>query len=141
MENYKTNICSFRLNRNQIDKLDFICTQKRIRRSVLIKNIVLDYLEDNTTNINLLEKNIISLREEQIKNNEKLEFFFQLFYNWLATWYASHPKISDENAQLIANNAVKRRDAFSKLFMEELFMENSSLFETLYTRLLEEGDK
>lgn len=134
---YKSLTCSTRLSEAQTKKLDILASQNNLNRSLYIKKILIDHIDNYYENTNILSKNVFQNNQkiDELKNSVNL--LTQFFYNWLANWFASHPKINNNNK--IAEDGIDRRNKFTEYFLEELFEENENLFSLLTAQLNEQG--
>ncbi len=125
-----TNSLSTRINTDQIRKFDSIAKEKGFTRSILLREIVIDYINKDITNENLLQESVTNLITKINKQDTKIEFFMQFFYAWLAVWYKSHPQT--ENDESIQVQAIQRRNKFADAFSKEIFNDMEELFDKLY---------
>lgn len=129
-QKFNSNVASCRLNTDQIRKLDAKACEKGLPRSMMIKHIILEYLDRDIQHTNLIQASIMNLNDEIKKNSRKTEFFMQLFYSWLVNWFASNPKPEDVSETFI-KDSITRRDNFAKNFTEEIWNDATELFESL----------
>lgn len=136
MTEQKSNVASCRLNTDQMRKLDAAATEKGLPRSMMIKHIILEYLDRDIQHVNLLQASIMNVNAEIQKNSRKTEFFMQLFYSWLVNWFASNPRPTDVSETFI-KDSIARRDTFAKNFTDEIYNETTELFESLFADNIE----
>ena len=138
----ETTILGTRITIKQKKKFDSLANEKGMSSSLLLKQIVVDYIEDETKKITDFDI-LNTLFLEQKKKIEQLsvsqEYFTQLFNFWLNTWFMSHPKINDETYKEKMNMAIKRKDDFINLFNEKGYDENKTLFQINFMNEIEEG--
>ena len=132
----KTNTASCRLNTDQMRLLDMKAREKGLPRSMYIKDVLLRSLEEDVEHINLLQSGLMHVQDELRKNNQKLEFFQQMFYSWLVNWFASNPKPENVSETFI-KESIARRDAFAKNFAEDVFNDATELFEMMFAENVE----
>lgn len=133
---------STRLTLLQRKKLDGIAKSKGISISLLIKHIIVSYLEEHENLLdtnNILQMQILDIKEEIKKVATNQEWFEQLFYTWLETWFMNHPKIENNRLEL-AKEARNRRNKFIEIFNTKLYIENGNLYDRLIAESLEEPD-
>lgn len=132
MKNEKTisNILSARFNRDITRKFDIKAKEKGLTRSLLLRQIVIDYINKDITNENLLQASVTNLITKVNKQDSKLEFFMQFFYSWLAIWYRNHPQT--EGNESIKIQAIENRNKFAQTFSTQIFDEMEDLFDILY---------
>lgn len=133
-----TSVASCRLNTDQMRRLDAKAKEKGLERSILIKHIILEYLDKDIEHINLMQASLMNIGEKIDKNSTKLEFFMQMFYSWLVNWFAVNPTPPD-TSETFVNASIKRRDSFAQNFCDDIFNDATSLFENLYQNTVE-GD-
>lgn len=126
-----SNIASCRLNTDQIRRLDAKANEKGLPRSMMIKHIILEYLDKDIEHINLVQASIMNLQDEVHKSSRKTEFFMQMFYSWLVNWFASNPR-QDNVSDTFLQDCISRRDSFAKNFTEEIYNDSTELFESLF---------
>lgn len=138
----ETTILGTRITIKQKKKFDSLANEKGMSSSLLLKQIVVNYIEDETKKITDFDI-LNTLFLEQKKKIEQLsvsqEYFTQLFNFWLNTWFMSHPKINDETYKEKMNMAIKRKDDFINLFNEKGYDENKTLFQINFMNEIEEG--
>lgn len=138
----ETTVLGTRITKKQKKKFDSLAKEKGMSSSLLLKQIVVDYIEDETKKITDFDI-LNTLFLEQKKKIEQLsvsqEYFTQLFNFWLNTWFMSHPKINDETYKERMNMAIKRKDDFINLFNEKGYDENKTLFQINFMNEIEEG--
>lgn len=140
MENeHKTSLASCRLNSEQMRRLDSKAKEKGIPRSMLIKHIILEYLDKDITHTNILQASMQKIIEKMNNVSEKQEFFQQMFYSFLVNWFASHPQINDDSESLL-NSSIERRDNFAKNFINDIYNNSDQLYETLFANSVEDQE-
>lgn len=127
----KTNTASCRLNTDQMNRLDAKAKERGLPRSMLIKQIILDYLDEEIEHTNLIQQQLVNVMAKIDKNEKQVEFFQQMFYAWLVTWFGSHPKNENLTATQI-NSTLERRNTFINNFINGIFNEDELLYETLF---------
>lgn len=127
----QTSIACTRLNTDQIRKLDLKASEKGLSRSVLVKHILLSYLDKETEHTNIIESALITVMEKLDRNSQKQELFQQLFFCFLSNWFLQHPKLEEKNIDVLAKSAAERRDAFVKGFISNFYNESGDLFDML----------
>lgn len=135
-----TNTASCRLNTDQMRRLDAKAKEKGIERAMLIKYIILEYLDKDIEHANLMQAAITNVSDKIDKNSRKLEFFFQMFYSWLVNWFAVNPTPEDTSEAFI-NASIERRNVFAKNFSEDIYNDATELFESLYSDNVEEQEE
>ena len=136
-------IISTRLNLIQKKKLTGIAKSKGISTSLLLKHIIVSYLDEKEDIIEsnaMLQMQLIDVKKEVQKIGVNQEWFEQLFYTWLENWFLSHPKIDESNAINLAKTARLRRDKFVDIFNTQLYNENKTLYDTLIANSIEENN-
>lgn len=132
-----TSIASCRLNTDQMRRLDAKAKEKGLERAMLIKYIILEYLDKEIEHVNLMQAAITNVSEKIDKNSRKLEFFQQMFYSWLVNWFAVNPTPEDKSETFV-KASIERRNAFAKNFSEDIFNDATELFEMLFADSAEE---
>lgn len=131
-----SNIASCRLNTDQIRRLDAKANEKGLPRSMMIKHIILEYLDRDIEHVNLIQASIMNLQDEVHKSSRKTEFFMQMFYSWLVNWFASNPR-QENVSETFIQDSIARRDNFAKNFTEEIYNDATELFESLFADTVE----
>lgn len=126
-----SNTASCRLNTDQMRKLDAKAKEKGLPRSMLIKHIILEYLDKDIEHVNLIQASIMNLQNEVEKSSRKTEFFMQMFYSWLVNWFASNPR-QENVSEAFIKDSISRRDNFAKNFTDEIYNDATELFESLF---------
>ena len=134
--NYISTVCSCRLNSDQIRRLDAKAMEKGLERSVLVKYIILEFLDKDIEHTNLLQSAITNVANLIEKNSRKQEFFQQLFYSWLVNWFAVNPTPSD-TSEAFVKSTIERRNTFAKNFMEDIYNDATELYESLFADSVE----
>lgn len=136
MNQTKTSTAACRLNTDQMRKLDRLAEDKGIPRSMMVKHIILEYLDRDIEHVNLIQASIMNLQDEVHKSSRKTEFFMQMFYSWLVNWFASNPR-QENVSETFIQDSIARRDNFAKNFTEEIYNDATELFESLFADTVE----
>lgn len=129
MKKNNGNIISARFNTDIIRKFDTKAQEKGLTRSLLLRQIVIDYINKDTINDNILQQTMTNLITHVKKQESKLEFFMQLFYSWLGIWYRNHPQVDNQEAKV---QAIENRNKFANTFATQIYDEMQELFDILY---------
>ena len=129
METQKGNVLTVRVNTDIVRKFDAKAKERGLTRSLLLRQVVIDYLNKNITNENILQQTMTNLISYVKKQDSKLEFFMQFFYAWLAIWYRNHPQTENKAAKI---QAIENRNKFAHAFSKEIYNDMQDLFDILY---------
>lgn len=138
----ETKTCSIRLTNDQIKKIDTLAYEKGLSRGTYLRKIITDHINNYYEDVNIISE-IIANNTEQIKTiDNNINLLTQLLYNWLASWYSSHPQLEkNEESKKIVENGINRRDKFMQFFIAELYEHNTNLFSKLTAKTNEEKNE
>lgn len=137
MEKTKGNILTVRVNTDIARKFDAKAKERGLTRSLLLRQIVIDYINKNITNENILQQSVTTLISYVKKEDSKLDFFMQFFYAWLGIWYRNHPQVDSKEAKI---QAIENRNKFAHTFAKDIYDEMQDLFDILYADNEEKND-
>jgi hypothetical protein len=133
----KYSVVSTKLSTSQLNLFKAKAMEKNYSTSELLREIVLQYLDNDVCHENLLQSSMLKIMEKVDNLDAKHEFFEQLFYCWLAQWFLTHPKI-EEDQKTIIKNSINRRNDFINSFIANVYNENEELYELLFANKVEE---
>lgn len=137
MKKYTTCSVCTRLNVDQIKRLDIMAAEKRLNRSLFVREIILDYLDKDLEKENIIESNLERIEQKIDKKNSKDEFFMQYFHAWILTWFASHPQITQKDSSTFVKATTERRNHFDNLFVSKIYNVSGELYDSLFANHVE----
>ena len=73
----------------------------------------------------------MTVMEKIDRTSQKQELFQQLFFCFLSNWFLQHPKIDEQNAAVLRESAIERRNSFIQGFLNNFYSESGELFDIL----------
>lgn len=128
---------SVRLSKKDANRLKNKAIENNMTKAILLKKIILDYLDKDITHTNILQEQMINLNEKIDKLDTKNEFFEQLFYTFLENWFAAHPRIDNSDNSILHKAAVNRRNEFIRIFISDIYNDNGELYDILFANHVE----